>query len=262
MNDELQNDIYSIYESYIDNTSEKIVSLTEWVDATRRMRGNKPSTMKCVDCVVDYIQSNSGATVCPECGMVIHYTMEIAYAKKSQAYKRMTHFRDWLIKTQAKHNPIIHQDVIDICSQSDDTTFGGIKQVLKQNNFTKHYEDIFYIMSIIKPDQPIFAISPSEEASLCNLFVRVQQAWETIKPLKRKSIISYPFIITELLDIIKRPDLKKFFFLPRYNKVLEYKTQWKRITCSPVFSLSYEQERRAASPLTFSSASSTDADTS
>ena len=241
-------DIYSVYESYMDVTSEKTVSLTEWVDATRRMRGSKPHTIKCVDCGVDYIQSNSGATVCPECGIVIHYMMETAYAKKSQAYKRMTHFRDWLIKTQAKHSPDISQAVINLCRQSNDITFGGIKQVLKQNNYTKHYEDIAYIISVINPAQPIFALSSSEESSLCNLFLKVQQVWETIRPLKRKSIISYPFIITELLDIIKRPDLKKFFHLPRYNKVLEYKTLWKRITYSPVFSLSYEQERRVAIP--------------
>jgi len=246
----------------MENTTEKTVPLSTWVEATRKLRGQRQQSSKCKDCDKDFIMSATGATVCPECGIVIYYTMETAYTKKSQAYKRMTHFRDWLIKTQAKHSPDISQPVITVCRQSDDITFEGIKQVLKQNNFTKHYEDIFYIMSVINPSQPIFTLSPSEESSLCNLFIRVQQVWETIRPLKRKSIISYPFIITELLDIIKRPDLKKFFHLPRYNKILEYKTLWKRIICSPVFSLSYEEQRRASSPQASSYASKMGVNTS
>lgn len=230
-------DIYSRFEKYIETTNEKTVPLNTWIDNTKKLRGQRVQSSRCRDCNNDNIMTSNGALVCPNCGVVSHYSIETDYVKKTQAYKRMTHFRDWLTKTQAKHNPTISPLVIDLCKNADDKTYLGLKELLRVNNYSQHYEDVWFIISIVDPSAKLFYLTPSEELSLCNLFLKVQHIWEQIKPLKRKSIISYPFIISELLDIINRPELKEFFILPRYNKILEYKTQWKRIRNSPLFSL-------------------------
>jgi hypothetical protein len=251
-------DIYTKYECYvIDFNTSKLsdvndnvntVDLLSWIDNTRKLRGlRKHSANRCPECAVEYITTSNGNTVCPECGMVSQYNFDTGYNKKSQSYKRMTHFKDWIIKTQAKHNPNIDPSVLEMCKNATDKTYDGIKNLLKQHNYTKHYEDIWYILSIINPSTPIFTLSPSEETRLYNLFMKVCPSWEQIKPLKRKSIISYPFIITELLDIINRPDLKVYFSLPRYNKILEYKTQWKRIMNTQPFCLSFSAGKIASS---------------
>ena len=231
-------DLYSRFDAYMEHT-DKTVSLAAWIDNTRKLRGLKILNLNCRDCNREPIVATTGIHVCPECGTEIHQAFEGEYMKKSQAYKRMTHFRDWLTKTQARHNPSIPQDVMDICKQSEDKTYNGIKTVLKASKNTKYYEDIWFIISCVNPKQKTLSLSSTEESLLCNLFMKVQRAWETIKPHKRKIIISYPFIITELLDIINRPDLKVYFSLPRYNKVLEYKTQWRRIMNTQPFSHEY-----------------------
>jgi hypothetical protein len=228
-------ELYEQFDSILDDKEATTVTLSKWVNNTRKLRGETVDNRFCNDCNKEYIITTNGATVCPECGVMLHYSLESEYIKKTQAYKRMTHFKDWLIKTQAKHNPSIPSSVYDDCRRLDVITYDTVKALLKETKNTKYYEDIWFIISVCDPHAKIFTVSSYEESLLCGLFYKVQQAWETIKPIKRKSIISYPFIISELLLIIKRPDLKCFFRLPRYNKILDYYTIWKRIMSSSVF---------------------------
>jgi len=227
-------------------------AISDWVTTTQKLRGSKVIDKNCKDCKIEFLISNQGSIVCPECGMEVHTFTDCGYMKKTQAYKRLTHFKDWITKTQAKHNPTIPDNIVNLCRQTDHS-YKAVKRVLKQHKQTKLYEDIWYIISVINPKAELFKLNCEEEMLLYFLFSKVQRAWETIKPLKRKSIISYPFIITELLDIINRPHLKVFFPLPRYNKQLEYKTQWKRIVNSPLFCPSYATQKIVSNPQASSS---------
>lgn len=226
-------DLYEKFEKFLEKET-KMVSYQDWVSNLRQTRGQKVMSRNCKDCLTELTIVDS-VFLCTNCGVIQSYTNSCNYIKKTQSYKRMTHFKDWLTKTQAKHNPMIPDHIISQCRQIQDKSYRSIKNVLKINNLTKIYEDIWYIMAVVDQKADILCLDPHDEMKLYNLFMRVQRAWETIKPLKRKSIISYPFIITELLDIIKRPELKRYFHLPRYTKILEYKTQWKRIINSRLF---------------------------
>lgn len=236
-------ELYDRYEKLYCEEDPKEVTLEEWVNTVRSMRGQKVIPNNCKDCQTSLILSHSNVPVCPDCGISLECNLDTGYSKRSQAYKRMTHFKDWLTKTQAKHSPDISEDLLTKCKACPDKTFKGIKTLLRKNNQTKHYEDIYYILSTIDPSFKPFKLSAHEETLLCCLFMRVQKVWDSIKPLKRKSMISYPFVVSELLDIINRSDLKVYFHLPRYNKVLEYKTHFKRITSNPSFYHGFEQER-------------------
>jgi uncharacterized Zn finger protein (UPF0148 family) len=220
--------LFDKYEKYI-LTEPEDEDINDWVISLLKLRGAKIIDNSCKECNVETM-SLPNKRVCPECGITSNEFNTVQNFKKTLPYKRMTHFKDWLIKTQAKHCPNIHPDIINLVKNSNiDITYKNVKNILKRNNLSKHYEDIWYIMTYINPNIEVFRLTNDEENRLCFLFIKVQQIWDRIKPKDRKSIISYPFIITELLDIINRPDLKKFFYLPRFNKVFEYKIMWNRI---------------------------------
>lgn len=225
----MNDDIFDYYESLIMEPTEQ--NIEDWVLSLRQSRGNKVINNKCLDCNINYMDDHQGTRVCPECGITLHSAITSTYNRKATPYKRMTHFKDWLIKTQAKHNPMIADEVLEHCRKHLNSipTYKNIRLILKNAKLNKHYEDIWYIITYINPDAEVFKISNEEENRLCNLFIVIQETWNLIKPYTRKSIISYPFIITKLLDIIKRPELKKFFVLPRPSKVLYYEKLWKRI---------------------------------
>lgn len=243
-------ELYDRYEKLYCEEEPIEVSLEEWINSIRGIRGQKVIPNNCRDCRTQLVLSNFSVPICPDCGITLECNMDTGYSKRSQAYKRMTHFKDWLTKTQAKHTPCIPKDLIDKCRKCPDKTFKGIKTLLRKNNQTKFYEDIYFILSVVEPSYVPFKLSVHEETLMCCLFMRVQKVWDTVKPLKRKSMISYPFIVSELLDMINRPELKSYFHLPRYNKVLEYKTHFKRIISNPAFYQGYEQQKTTANPST------------
>jgi hypothetical protein len=223
------------------------VSINDWINDQLTVRGRKAvhSVDQCKDCRVVLIHIGANL-VCPDCGTSTEHIHDTGHVKRSQAYKRLTHFKDWITKTQAKHNPDIPPELIEKCRVATD--YRSVKAVLRKYGMTRYYEDAYWILSIVNPDFKLFKLTVGEEKLLINLFIEVQKLWDEIKPLKRKSIISYPFIITELLDLIDKPDLKIYFHLPRYNKVLEYKTHFKRITNSVSFSRLFLKLRTTATP--------------
>lgn len=235
----MDDNIITYYESLMETQKEE--KLFDWIQTLKSVRGMRRTINDiCKDCNIKYISISETKKVCPSCGVTFFSLTYASTPTKTLPYKKLTHFKDWILKTQGKHNPKMDDKVIEICKNATKNySYKSIKKILKIHNLTRHYEDIWYIISILKPDEEIFKLSQIEENLLYSLFLKIQHIWETIKPKHRKSIISYPFIITKLLDIIKRPELKKFFYLPRHNKILEYETCWRRIINSPLFSLSF-----------------------
>jgi uncharacterized Zn finger protein (UPF0148 family) len=234
-------DMFDEYMKYLEIPKIKEEPINKWITTLQQLRGRRIVNNKCVDCNVEFLYGNQGKKTCPECGITDYDMTDATILKKTPPYKRMTHFKDWIIKTQAKHNAKIDIATLELIKKEiKDKSYIGIKKTLKKLRLTKHYEDAWYILSYIDPKADLFKISIDEENTLCQLFLNVQIAWEQIKPKVRKSIISYPFVITKLLDIIKRPELKKYFNLPRYNKVLEYEAQWRRLIYIPPFSHAFE----------------------
>ena len=116
--------------------------------------------------------------------------------------------------------------------------YKSIKQYLKDSDNAKHYEDIYYIISIVNPSFKLFNLNTNETKQITQLFLTICKIWLKIKPKKRKSIISYPYIIRQLLSMIGRKDLKHYFNKPKFNKLLEYNSQWKKIINHPEFTYS------------------------
>lgn len=171
--------------------------------------------------------------VCPNCGLTDYTLTFTDYHTQKSYYKAMTHFRDWITKTQAKHSPTINPNVYKLIKlkypDDKDVTYNNIKLLLKKNKLFNYYEDIYYILNYLKPNNPILNLTNEEENILYNFFSKIAFVWPKIKPENRKSIISYPFIIVKLLKMINRHDLTKYFTLPKYEKQIQYEIIWAKI---------------------------------
>jgi uncharacterized Zn finger protein (UPF0148 family) len=214
------------------------VDIADWVNKILIKKGiinkHQLTKQKCQECFNIKVKHNN-RLVCPDCGLVDDEEMMMVfdvYSEKAQ-YKAMTHFKDWIIKSQAKHSPTINPNVYKLIQfkHPDPSTinYKGIKLLLKKNKLFNYYEDIWFILKYLKPNETIFTLSNDEENILYKYFSKISLLWVSIKPTSRKSIISYPFIIIKLLEMIGRSDLIKFFIIPAYEKFIQYEKIWSKI---------------------------------
>ena len=212
----------------------KTISLSEWIINRAKKRGYKTKPIStCKDCKVELILSG-GAIVCNNCGLSSDYAMVDAYCRTVTPYKRLTHFKDWLLKSQAKHSVIFKDNLIEnIHKKCLHPTYFSIRNYLKKHGLFKHYEDIALILFILTGNLH-FKLTSKEEELLCNYFNQITKVYNQFKLKKRKSIISYSFIIRELISLFfsreRQSELSlDFFVLPKAEKVNEYRTVFKKI---------------------------------
>lgn len=231
--------LFDKYEELLFDIQQNTGSIKDWIDDTVKLRKIRYVNNKCKDCKIEFVLNSNDQFTCPGCGVQSNSNdfTSTDYIKK-QSYKRLTHFKDWLIKTQARHSPEIDNQIIRECKFNNYMDYDSIKKYLKESGNAKHYEDIYYIISIINPSFKLFNLNSNETKQITQLFLTICKIWLKIKPKKRKSIISYQYIIRKLLSMIGRSDLKHYFNKPKFNKLLEYNSQWKKIINHPEFTYS------------------------
>jgi hypothetical protein len=224
-----------IYEELSNVNQSKESDIEVWARDLQKKRGIvKEDKILCEYCDTEKIHDpKNNKRVCPECGLTDYTLTFTDYQAKKGYYKAMTHFKDWITKTQAKHAPTINPNVYKLIKlkypNNQDITYKTIKLLLKKNKLFNYYEDIWYILNYLRPDVPILNLTTEEENILYNYFSKIAFVWHKVKPDNRKSIISYPFIIVKLLRMINRCDLIKYFILPKYEKIIQYETIWTKI---------------------------------
>lgn len=217
-------------------SNQNTVSLSEWVADRSKKRGYKSQpNINCSECKDIALVFNNGLTICPNCGLSSDYTLIDAYQRQPTPYKRITHFKDWLNKSQAKHNVDFQNNLIeDIKTKLNGTiNFTTIRNYLKKHKLFKHYEDTALIEFIIT-SKSNFKLTVAEEELLCTYFNQITKVYNKYKTHKRKSIISYSFIIRELIKMLMSKHRQKelnleFFILPKADKVHEYAMVFKKI---------------------------------
>lgn len=224
----------SIIKELITDNSKK-VSIIEWVVDRSKKRGYKtiPNHM-CPECKIPLVFDCNSLIICPNCGLSSDYTFVDAYQRMPTPYKRLTHFKDWLSKSQAKHNLEFPKGLIDeLKMKNSKPTYQSIRRDLKKRGLFKYYEDINLIIFLITGECN-FKLSITEEELLCSYFNQITKVYNQFKLQKRKSIISYSFIIIELIKMLfplkRQEELKlDFFVLPKVEKVQEYNSVFKKI---------------------------------
>jgi len=215
------------------------VSLEQWVVARAKQRGYKIAPVKvCKECGDNLITTSEGNTVCSSCGVeATVISLVDCYTRSPTPYKRLTHFKDWLLKSQAKHTVEFPEGLIDIIKTrcaSGGYSYHNIRGFLKRRCLFRHYEDIALIQDRLGRDNLILKLTPNEELLLQNYFCKVAQVYNQFKLKKRKSFLSYSFIIRELIKLFfsveRASELNlDFFCLPKAEKVVEYSVVFSKI---------------------------------
>tara|TARA_R110000868_G_scaffold46066_7_gene152448 strand:+ start:1203 stop:1955 length:753 start_codon:yes stop_codon:yes gene_type:complete len=181
---------------------------------------------------------NTGSVlVCKSCGVSSEHFLVSEWVRPTTPYKRVTHFKDWLIKSQAKHTLEIDPDIIRGISDTIPVaklSYYSIRNYLKKRGLFKYYEDIALILQTLT-GKVHFLLTSTEEQFLINKFILINKVYNTVKQKNRKSIISYSFIIRSLIRLFftkkRQSELNlDFFVLPQPEKVLEYSQVFKKIS--------------------------------
>ena len=223
--------------------SEKVLSaitVQEWKDKRAIARGYiSPSGAfgRFACCDTPSIINTGSVLVCKSCGVSSEHFLVSEWVRPTTPYKRVTHFKDWLIKSQAKHTLEIDPDIIRGISDTIPVaklSYYSIRNYLKKRCLFKYYEDIALILQTLT-GKVHFLLTVSEEAFLINKFILINKVYNIFKTKNRKSIISYSFIIRNLIRLFftkqRQSELNlDFFVLPKPEKILEYTQVFKKIT--------------------------------
>ena len=230
------NIIRNYYSKIVDGCLKK-VSLKEWVILRAKQRGYKVAPkFVCKECSCNLITTVEGNTVCGSCGVEAAVIGLVdSYTRSPTPYKRLTHFKDWLLKSQAKHTVEFPEGLLSLIKTKCGPKYSyyNIRGFLKRRGLFKHYEDIALIQSMLGHGS-IFKLTPNEEILLQNYFCKVAQVYNQFKLKKRKSFLSYSFIIRELISLFfsreRAMELNlDFFCLPKAEKVVEYSVVFGKI---------------------------------
>ena len=216
------------------------ITVQEWKDKRAIARGYiSPSGAfgRFACCDTPSIINTGSVLVCKSCGVSSEHFLVSEWVRPTTPYKRVTHFKDWLIKSQAKHTLEIDPDIIRGISDTIPVaklSYYSIRNYLKKRCLFKYYEDIALILQTLT-GKVHFLLTVSEEAFLINKFILINKVYNIFKTKNRKSIISYSFIIRNLIRLFftkqRQSELNlDFFVLPQPEKVLEYSQVFKKIS--------------------------------
>jgi hypothetical protein len=171
----------------------------------------------CGDCVKDCGDSNACVT-----------DAERLETKKSKRapYDNVFYMVLHLQRIQAKESGFIPPVVIaDVQRQvkkygKDKLTVADIHQHLSDTGHQKYYINEHRILCIVSK-QPPNVIPAVKEDVLVAMFRLVSENWEAIRQGRRKSMLTYTFLLHRFCEIQGWDDLKELFKLPKKTEVHE-----------------------------------------
>jgi len=185
--------------------------------------------------------------VCTQCGTSSHYQeitsedmMRQGYnTSPSYLYKRSNHFSSWLLRTQAKENTVIDNDVLKrIVAElhkeriEDFSTIKHVKirEILKKLRLNKYYNHVVQITSIITGRDPP-RMSADQEQTLLKMFDMIQEPFqEIVAGQDRQNMLSYSFLFHKFLEIMEWDDFLPFFPLLVSADKMQYQDAiWKQL---------------------------------
>ena len=184
--------------------------------------------------------------ICRECGTVEYILGDEVGFKEEQeiekhivySYKRENHFNEWISQFQAKESTHVPKDVIEKLRTEfkkqklkdlSEITHEKVKALLKKLNYSKYYEHVPYIATIVSGINP--PTMPSElEARLRLMFHAIQEPFEKHKPANRKNFLSYSFVLYKMCELLGEDQYLPCFPLLKSREKLYVQDQiWERI---------------------------------
>ena len=193
--------------------------------------------------IIDEISSDE---ICQECGATFFYLgSEMGFKEEQEmeknvvySYKRENHFNEWISQFQAKESTHVPEIVIENLRSEfkkqkirdvHEITHEKVKGLLKKLNFSKYYEHVPYIATILSGITP--PTMPQElEDKLRIMFYAIQAPFEKHKPTNRKNFLSYSFVLYKMCELLEEDQyLPCFPLLKSREKLYVQDRIWEKI---------------------------------
>jgi len=195
---------------------------------------------KCDNCGIEksYFPSD-GCYICSECGLMEEVIIDEDYVIKDiSCYHRVGRFKEWLNQFQAKESTdipesVYHQITHEINKRRITNLMHlkrtTIREILRELKLTKFYDHVPFIINKLN-NIPAPKISLALEKKLIFMFEKIEKVYLLYKPKHRKNMISYPYILHKLFELLEHDDLLKCFPFNKSQQVLREQDEiWEKI---------------------------------
>lgn len=194
----------------------------------------------CEECGIEKtLDIEKSSYICSECGdMELIIIDEDRQIKEYSPYKKLNHFREWLIQIQAKETTEISDEIYkNIVKELNKNRIVDLKylnrekmqSILKKLGYNNLYEHIPYILSKLSNIPPP-KISRETEKNFLLMFKQIQEPWLLYKKKIRKNFMSYSYIFYKFSELCELDHLLDFFPLLKSSKKLKDQDEiWKKI---------------------------------
>ena len=207
----------------------------------------------CIDCnlemLIDYQES---VLVCTKCGVFEYYPVYVSSynhpmkpSRRKCVYKRYDNFKVILNQFLCIQNQKVPDEVIRtlwnqinnkdnlLYNYTIPLTIPILECILKRNKMIKYKNSIYFIFFKLK-SQPLPYITITEKDMMLNMFNVVSNIYDKYKPKDRKSFLSYPFVLKQILIVLGKNDYAKYIPpLKTNSKQKELERIWELITKDP-----------------------------
>ena len=207
----------------------------------------------CIDCnlemLIDYEKST---LVCTKCGVFEYYSVHVQsynhtmrYSRRKCIYKRYDNFKVILDQFFYGLKQLVLDDVMkairnEICNR-DNILYNYaiplmipiLECILKRNKMMKYKNSTYFIYFKLS-GVPLPYITLTEKDMMLNMFYVVSNIYDKCKPKDRKSFLSYPFVLKQILIVLGKDDYAKYIpQLKTKSKQKELERIWELITKDP-----------------------------
>ena len=207
----------------------------------------------CIDCnlemLIDYQKS---ILVCIKCGVFEYYPVYVSSynhtmqpSRRKCIYKRSDNFKVILNQFLCKQNQKVPDEVIrtlwNQINNKDNLLYNFtislsitiLECLLKKNKLMSYKKSIFYIyFKLMNQPFPYLKIEECNRAR--RIFTIASRLYDKYKPKDRKSFLSYPFALKQILIVLGKNDYAKYIPpLKTNSKRKELERVWELITKDP-----------------------------
>jgi hypothetical protein len=200
-----------IYQEYLKNVSNTLFNIDKYCFNFHQCEKCSKGEM--------IIQEDEGVLICnnKECSRYVNYIVDTYKQNNKEppndptysVYIRLNHFKEILSQFQAKETTKIPQEVIDAISKrikkerivdikKIDTK--KMRSILKTLNYTRYFEHVAYINSLLGIQPPIMDEKLIE--TLCVLFIETQKPWASYCPPDRTNFFNYNYTLYQLCVLL------------------------------------------------------------
>ena len=217
----------------------------------------------CIDCnlemLIDYQES---VLVCTNCGVFEYYPVYVSSynhtmqpSRRKCIYKRSDNFKVILNQFLCIQNQKVPDEVIrtlwNQINNKDNLLYNYtiplripiLECILKRNKMIKYKNSIYFIFFKLK-SQPLPYITITEKDMMLNMFNVVSNIYDKYKPKDRKSFLSYPFALKQILIVLGKNDYAKYIPpLKTNSKQKELERVWELITKDPEWVAAFQKRK-------------------